>query len=170
MQCALKESHGNRNLDTRSRSMDWPERWQSCKGATRGHLYSRPRRSLGTLRRRRQRRWSVSGPAVASHAGTVVACTQGGAIWKFDGPSNKQLLILGNLLPWMLPPHEGRLLLESLQSISRGLKPSPFAAAPWTAALHLATSTGGSWMAESPGAAKLLTCLRLPYLPVSSLE
>lgn len=59
MQFTLRESHGNRDLDTRNRTD--AERWQSSKGATRGHLYSRPGKCLGTLRRKWQRRWSISG-------------------------------------------------------------------------------------------------------------
>lgn len=80
------------------------QRWQNSKGATRGHLYSRSRRSLVTLRRRWQRRWSISGACSGQSGKDHGGLHPAGATCQFGGPWNKRLLILGNLLPWMLPP------------------------------------------------------------------
>lgn len=144
-----------------------PERWQSSMGATRGHLCSSPRRWFSSFEKgvaEKSISGVPSGPARQGPQWYVPDWGQLASWWamKWAAADIGKPIAL-NAATWL------SLLPERPLGISRCLKHSPSEAASCTAALHLA-SAGGSWMSESPGAADLLSCLRLPYLAVSSLE
>lgn len=145
-----------------------PERWWSSTGATRGHLCSSPRRWFSDFKKRVAEEKSISGACSGpARQGPRWYAPGWGhlAIWwamKWAAADAGKPIAL-NAATWL------SLLPEKPPGISRCLKPSPSEAASCTAALHLA-STGGSWTSESPGAVDLPSCLRLPYLAVSSIE